>query len=66
MKYVTKPGKDGTLYLFRVEYHDPNDDGFVPSVVCSWGYSAEHVQDKWDGDGDGFVITKISKCKEAK
>jgi hypothetical protein len=65
-KYQTKPGKEGTLFLFRVAYKDRNDETFGVDVTCVWRYSIEHVYDAWNADGDSFEIVSISKVKVAK
>lgn len=52
-KYVTKPGRHGTLYLYRYEYRDPQDIGFPRTRNNVWAYDAEHAVEKI---ADGFIF----------
>lgn len=64
-KQISKPGKHGTLKLWRVHYEDTRmpDDPMPPfaSVTRMWAYDSEHVELRFtEGpDADGWRITKI-------
>ncbi len=67
-KYVTKPGRHGTLYLYAVRYRDRYDPAFGEDVVRLWGYSMDHVEERFydesgDETGDGFVIVDIARVQ---
>jgi hypothetical protein len=60
MASVTKPGKHGTLYLFRVTYEDAGDPGFGRDAVRLWAYDAEHAIDRfhdYDDDPDWRIVS---------
>lgn len=58
---TSKPGKHGTLHLFKVVYRDTCDADNT-GVVRLWGYDAEHVRERFhEGDDDGWEIVKISR-----
>jgi hypothetical protein len=65
-KFVTKPGRYGTLYLYAVTYRDRYDPGFGEGHIRLWGYNLEDVEDRFyddssDQEGDGFVIVSIAR-----
>ena len=59
-KYVTKPGKHGTLYLYRYEYFDPQDPAFPRTSNNVWAYDAEHAAEKI---ADGFIFEGFDGCE---
>lgn len=44
-KYVTKPGRHGTLYLYSFTLRD-SDPGVCDYVHKSWGYSEEDAHER--------------------
>lgn len=70
-KYINKPGRYGTLYLYRYEYKDPNDIGYPQTASNVWAYDASHAVEKIH-DGflfqgfDGFEVVKdtLRRCEE--
>jgi len=64
--YVTKPGRHGTLYLFRIRYKDRWDPAFGEDVWRTWAYDSEHAQDRFhEADEDeGWEILSIEKVRE--
>jgi hypothetical protein len=63
-KFVTKPGKYGTLYRYVVEYTDAGDTGFGRMTWSTWAYSLEHVEDKFHDLDEGFKILSIHRQHE--
>lgn len=64
MKYISKEGQHGTLYLYRVHF---NDYGHVDSVRY-WAYDAEHARVRFEDSSceDGFesaVITSVERVR---
>jgi hypothetical protein len=63
---ITKPGKHGTLYLFRITYRDSGEAADFPFPWCTWAYSAEHAEEKfYDSDDDGWRISNINRARKA-
>lgn len=60
---VSKPGKHGTLYLYRVSYCDgvetcdgmraTPDPAAPPMYVDVWAYDTEHAMEKVDSPEEG-------------
>jgi hypothetical protein len=57
---TTKPGKHGTLKLYRVTYDD-GPGGMPATSYTTWAYDYDHALDKWyDGNEDeGFHLVSI-------
>jgi len=54
---LTKPGRFGPLYLYRIAYRDKDDPSCPVFRWNAWAYSAEHAEDKFfEGDDDGWTI----------
>ena len=65
-KFVTKPGRHGTLYLYAVTYRDRYDPAFGTDTIRLWAYNLDHVEDRFydesgDEEGDGWVIVDIAR-----
>ena len=65
-KFVTKPGRHGTLYLYSVTYRDRYDPAVGDDTVRLWAYNLEHVEDRFydessDEEGDGRVIVDVAR-----
>jgi hypothetical protein len=58
---TTKPGKHGTLKLYRVTYDDGPGSGMPEMTYLTWAYDWDHAQEKWfDGaDEEGFRLVSI-------
>ena len=58
---TTKPGKHGTLKLYRVTYNDGPGSGMPEATSSLWAYSMEHAEERWlDGNEDeGFNLVSI-------
>ena len=58
---TTKPGKHGTLKLYRVTYNDGPGSGMPEATASLWAYSTEHAEERWlDGNEDeGFTLVSI-------
>jgi hypothetical protein len=68
MKYVTKQGKEGTLYKYKMEYEDPYEPGFGRSSWYCYAYNKEHAEEKFydAGDDDGFeIVSGPSRVKKS-
>jgi hypothetical protein len=59
--HTTKPGKHGTLFLYRIEYKDPIDSGFPVTVSYMYAYNEEHVYDRWAESEEGFEILSVKR-----
>ncbi len=59
---ITKQGKYGTMYLYRIDYNDPIDPCFPITTTTQFAYSKEHVFDRWSEslNGDSFQIVNIA------
>ena len=65
-KFVTKPGRHGTLYLYAVKYTDRYDPAMGQDTTRLWAYNMDHVEDRFydessDEEGDGWVIVSIAR-----
>lgn len=56
-KPLTKPGKHGTLYRYRIAYEiDPG----VWFTWSTWAYDADHAVDRWlETASDGYEDCQI-------
>jgi hypothetical protein len=65
--YVTKSGKHGTLYLYRLTYRDSLDPGCPTFSAQLWAYSAEHaVEGFQDADDPSWeIVDGPSRVKAA-
>ena len=65
-RYVTKPGRHGTLYRFKIIYRSDHDPGFGQDEWFTWAYDVEHAEDKfYESDDDGWWrIVSTSKVRE--
>lgn len=66
---MTKPGKYGTLFLYRVRYQGPDPcQGEIAYRV--WAYNEEHAQLKWeesfdsDWDREQSTLVSIERVRE--
>ena len=64
-RFVSKPGKHGTLYLFRAEYTDRYDPAFGKDAVRLWAYHAEHAADRFveSADAEGWKLLSVEKVR---
>ena len=60
-KQATKPGKYGTLRLYRVHYRDGNDPAAPAFTSCVWRYSTAHVYEAFTEslEGDSWEIVRV-------
>ena len=60
-KHLTKPGKHGTLYRYRIRYNDNPAFGPLTEADSDWGcwaYDAKQAVEEFvEGRDDGFVPT---------
>lgn len=47
MAYITKPGKHGTLYLYRIVYRNDGPDDLQRFTWRTYAYDAEHALNKF-------------------
>lgn len=64
-RFVTKPGRHGTLYLYAVTYEDRHEP-VGRDTIRLWGYNLDHVEDRFydessDQEGDGWIIVSIAR-----
>ena len=52
-RYESKPGRHGTLYLYRYTYRDPTDAGAPDFNGTRWAYCAEEILDWFAEAEDG-------------
>lgn len=63
---ITRPGKYGRLYLYRVTYEDspvlPGEVGYR-DAYRTWAYDSEHAEQKFlsGPDADGWRIIAIER-----
>lgn len=71
-KYVTKSGRDGTLYLFRITYSESFPEYPGQTLTSNhYGYDQEHAVDRFfetynewnEGDNSGLQIVKVEKVR---
>lgn len=66
-RYVTKPGKHGTLFRFVIMYRDSDPACPAFDWRC-WAYDTEHALDKFwsasDGDGDGWTVLSTARAED--
>lgn len=65
---TTKQGKYGTLYLFRITFHDSIDPCFGADATRVWAYSDEHAREKFldSSYGQGFESFVIDSCSRVR
>lgn len=67
VKYMTKPGRHGTLTRFAITYTDPRDAGFGQDVWRTWAYDRAHAIDNFydseDGD-EGWKILDVERVRD--
>lgn len=59
MKYRTKPGQHGTLYLYRIRYRDADPSCPIFSLSL-WAYCEEHAREKFDtgpDEGEWHIVS---------
>jgi hypothetical protein len=62
---VTKPGKFGTLYLYRVEYRGAERDPAAPELhVNVWAYDPEHATEKVADEDQGWEVLSTRRLYE--
>lgn len=67
LHFVKKPGKYGTLYLFRLVYRDKGDFASPDFTWQTWAYNFEHAEDKFfesTPDDQGWKIVHLEKVRE--
>lgn len=64
-RFVSKPGRDGTLYLFRVEYTDQHDPAFGKDVIRLWAYDTNHAEERFveSEDADGWKVLSVERVR---
>ena len=65
-KYMSKPGRYGTLHYFAVSYDDPFDKAFGVEKWRCWAYDEEGAIEKfYDGHGseDGFRALSVARVR---
>lgn len=62
-KQATKPGKHGTLRLWKITYKDSNDPGFGEDSLQKWAYDKQAAWDAFNeqvnSEGESWEIVKI-------
>ena len=56
---LTKPGKNGTLYRYAIEY--VSDPGSPTFTWRCWAYSFDHAFEKFHENDEGFEIVRWSR-----
>ena len=69
MKFRSKPGKFGTLYLYEVRFRDRTDPDNPFDRGRYWAYDADHAVDRFyesliADDGEFFTVLSVSRVKE--
>lgn len=61
---TSKPGKYGTLHLYRIVYRDAGDMGCPDFSMRVWAYTAEHAEDKFnDSDDTGWTVLRVERVR---
>lgn len=64
MRYFTKLGKHGTLFLYRIDYKVKDDGGSPIFDACFWAYSEEHALDRFlSDDDDGWEVLAVKRVE---
>lgn len=67
MKYRNKPGKYGTLFLWRIAYHDvPGPDGVLVGHWKTWAYSSEHAWQNWHDGNQEMEFAAIGEFQRVR
>jgi hypothetical protein len=63
MRFVTKSGREGTLYLYALTYTDSSDPGCPRLTWRTWAYNLEHAELKFvEGeDSDGWTVLDVAR-----
>ena len=62
---VTKPGKHGTLYRYRVVYRGVEHDPAAPAFdACVWAYDEEHALEKLTDPDQGWEAVSAARLYE--
>lgn len=65
IEYVTKPGRHGTLYLYKIVYRDRGDPTFGQDTIRLWAYDKEHAEERFYDDPDEtWTIVSIKRVRE--
>jgi hypothetical protein len=65
--YLTKPSKHGTLYLWRIQYHDvPGPDGTLVGTWRTWAYDAEHAWENWHDSNEGMGFAAVGEFQRVR
>lgn len=61
---VTKPGKYGTLTLYRITYEEAaHDPGSERDTVRLWGYDIEHALDRFYEGDEGYHVVSVAEVR---
>jgi hypothetical protein len=64
--FVTKPGKYGTLYRYKVIYTDASDPAFGQMEWFTWAYNLEDAEERFYDSDEGFKVLSISHVHEGE
>lgn len=66
LAYITKPGKHGTLYLYRIVYRNDGPDDLQRFTWRTYAYDTEHALNKfYDGPADdGWKAVSIARAQQ--
>ena len=61
---VSKPGRYGTLYLYRIVYRD-RDPASPAFEWRTWAYTSDHALELFASDGDDWLAVSWSQVSAA-
>jgi len=63
-RFVSKPGRHGTLYLFRIRYTDAHDPAFGEDAIRLWAYDADHAEQRFvEADDEGWKVLSVERVR---
>lgn len=63
-KILSKPGRHGTLYRFRIVYKQRGDDACPEFTWSTWAYDVEHAADRFNADDDdAWEIVSVERVR---
>jgi hypothetical protein len=66
-EYRSKPGRHGTMYLWRIEYNDvPGPHGTHIGAWRTWAYDAEHAWENWHDSNEGMGFAAVGEFQRVR
>jgi thioredoxin reductase (NADPH) len=63
-RFLTKPGKHGTLHRYRITYKgSENDPSALPMHYNVWAYNEEDARDKFNDNDEGWEVISVARVR---